>query len=271
MSLQRNRSRRQVAAIRIAQLGLGAIVLLGWELAARYGVIDEFFFSRPGDIAVRLGDWFGSGSIWRHMRITVLEAALGLGIGGVAGLVLGFALARMRFVAAVVEPYVRMGNALPRVVLAPIFLLWFGLGIWSKVALGVSLVVFIVFFNTYQGVREVDQLLVDNARMLGATERQLWRYVLLPSALTWILASLRLSVGFAVIGAVVGEYLGAADGLGYLIAQAEGTFDTTGVFAGIAVLCAVVVVVDVGADRAERHLLRWQPVRGTAITKGKQG
>ncbi len=246
-------------------------MLLGWELAARSGAIDEFFFSRPSDIAVRLGDWFGSGSIWRHLRLTVLEAALGLGIGGVAGLALGFALARMRFVAAVVEPYVRMGNALPRVVLAPIFLLWFGLGIWSKVALGVSLVVFIVFFNTYQGVREVDQLLVDNARMLGATERHLWRYVLLPSALTWILASLRLSVGFAVIGAVVGEYLGAASGLGYLIAQAEGAFDTTGVFAGIAVLCAVVVVVDVGADRAERHLLRWQPVRGTAITKGEQG
>ncbi|MFI9507827.1 ABC transporter permease [Nocardia sp. NPDC052566] len=268
MSPQPTDIRGRVLAIRIVQLALGVVLILGWELAARYGVVDEFFFSRPSDIAVRLGDWFGSGAIWRHLAVTAVEAALALGIGVASGMLIGFALARTRFVAAVVEPYVRMGNALPRVVLAPIFLLWFGLGIWSKVALGVSLVFFIVFFNTYQGVRDVERVLVDNVRMLGANERQLLLHVLLPSALTWILASLRLSVGFALIGAVIGEYLGASRGVGYLISQAEGTFDTTGVFAGMAVLCAVVVVIDLAINRAERYLLRWKPVHGTASMKG---
>ncbi|MFI1918342.1 ABC transporter permease [Nocardia sp. NPDC020380] len=267
MSFRHNDIRARVTVIRIAQLVLAVVLILGWELAARYGLIDDFFFSRPSDIAVRLADWFGSGAIWRHLSITLTEAALALGIGGAAGTMIGFFLARTQFAAAVFEPYVRMGNALPRVVLAPIFLLWFGLGIWSKVALGVSLVFFIVFFNTYQGVREVDRVLVDNARMLGASERQLLRHVLLPSALTWILASLHLSVGFALIGAVIGEYLGASRGVGYLISQAEGTFDTTGVFAGMTVLCVVVVVVDIAINRVERYLLRWKSFHGTAITK----
>src|SRR5205085_7540454 len=141
---------------------------------------------------------------------------------------------------------IRVGNALPRVVLAPIFLLWFGLGIWSKVALGVTVVFFVVFFNTYRGVREVDPVTIDNARMLGASERQLIRHVLVPSALTWIFSSLQASLGFAMVGAVVGEYLGSTRGLGHVISQAEGTFDTTGVFAGLDVLAAVVVLVSAG-------------------------
>ena len=135
-----------------------------------------------------------------------------------------------------------MLNAVPRVVLAPLFLLWFGLGIWSKVALAVTLVFFVMFFNTYQGVRDADRVLIDNVRMLGASERQLVRHVLIPSALTWIFSSLQTSLGFAMVGAVVGEYLGATRGLGYVISQAEGTFDTTGVFAGMTVLAVVVVV-----------------------------
>ena len=134
------------------------------------------------------------------------------------------------------DPYIKMLNAVPRVVLAPLFLLWFGLGIWSKVALAVTLVFFVMFFNTYQGVRDADRVLIDNVRMLGATERQLVRHVLVPSALTWIFSSLQTSLGFAMVGAVVGEYLGATRGLGYVISQAEGTFDTTGVFAGMTVL-----------------------------------
>ena len=143
-------------------------------------------------------------------------------------------------------------------VLAPIFLLWFGLGIWSKVALGVTVVFFIVFFNTHQGVRDVDKSVVDNARMLGASEWQLTRHVLIPSALTWVFSSLHISIGFAVIAVVVGEYLGASRGVGYLISQAEGVFDTTGVFAGMAVLSASVLLVGVGVNRLERWLLRWK-------------
>ena len=144
-------------------------------------------------------------------------------------------------------------------VLAPIFLLWFGLGIWSKVALGVTVVFFIVFFNTFRGVREVDRVIVDNARMLGASERQLIRHVLVPSALTWIFSSLHVSIGLAIIAVVVGEYLGASRGIGYVIAQAEGVFDTTGVFAGMTVLAAGVLLVGGAVDRLERRLLRWKP------------
>ena len=173
-----------------------------------------------------------SGTIWPHLLTTFVEAALSFAIGGLFGVVLGFALARAPFLAAVLDPYIRIANALPRVVLAPIFLLWFGLGIWSKVALGVTVVFFIVFFNTYRGVREVDRVMIDNVRMLGATEGQLIRHVLIPSALTWIFSSLHVSIGLAIIAVVVGEYLGASRGIGYMIAQAEGVFDTTGVFAG---------------------------------------
>jgi NitT/TauT family transport system permease protein len=141
--------------------------------------------------------------------------------------------------------------------------LWFGLGIWSKVALGVTVVFFIVFFNTYQGVREVDPVLLNNARMLGASERQLMRHVLIPSALTWIFSSLHISIGFAIIAVIVGEYLGSSRGVGYVIAQAEGVFDTTGVFAGMTVLSMVVLIVGYGVNRLERWLLRWKPDRET--------
>jgi NitT/TauT family transport system permease protein len=154
---------------------------------------------------------------------------------------------------------VKAANALPRVVLAPIFTLWFGLGIWSKVALGVTLVFFIVFFNVYQGVREVNTTVLSNARMLGMSERQLLRHVYWPSALSWMFSSLHTSVGFAVVGAVVGEYLGAAAGLGYLIQQAEGVFDVGGVFAGMFVLAAFVLLIDWAVTLVERRLLVWRP------------
>jgi NitT/TauT family transport system permease protein len=241
------------------QLLLGVVVLVVWELASARGLIDTFFFSRPTDIAARISEWVATGEIWGHLAVTLLEAFLAFVIGVLSGIAVGFVLARVPFLSRLLEPYIHMLNALPRVVLAPVLLLWFGLGIWSKVALGVTIVFFIVFFNTYQGVREVDPVLVNNARMLGASERQLLRHVFIPSALTWIFSSLHTSVGFAIVGAVVGEYLGASRGIGYVISQAEGTFDTTGVFAGMLVLMLVVVVVDLAVNRLERRLLRWRP------------
>jgi NitT/TauT family transport system permease protein len=150
----------------------------------------------------------------------------------------------------VFDPYVKMINALPRVVLAPIFTLWLGLGIWSKVALGVTLVFFIVFFNVYQGVKEVSATILDNGRMLGMNERQLTRHVYGPSALSWMFSSLHTSVGFAVVGAVVGEYL---------IQQAEGSFDIGAVFAGMFVLSAFVILIDMAVTLVEKRLLVWRP------------
>jgi sulfonate transport system permease protein len=241
-----------------SQVAVGVAALGLWQALVAVKVLDPFFVSRPSDIAGRIATWTTSGTLWTHLAVTLEESLLGLVIGAALGVSLGFSLARSPFFAGVFDPYIKMLNAIPRVVLAPLFLLWFGLGIWSKVALAVTLVFFVMFFNTYQGVRDADRVLIDNVRMLGATERQLVRHVLIPSALTWIFSSLQTSLGFAMVGAVVGEYLGATRGLGYVISQAEGTFDTTGVFAGMTVLGVVVVIVSAGVTRLERWLLHWK-------------
>ena len=249
---------------------LVAVIVLGlWQLLATVPVfgrvlLPPFFFSNPIDVGSQIVDWFASGVIWKHLAITLWESILAFAIGSLAGVAVGFWFARQPRVAAVFDPYVKMANALPRVVLAPIFTLWLGLGIWSKVALGVTLVFFIVFFNVYQGVKEVSTTVLDNGRMLGMNERQLTRHVYWPSALSWMFSSLHTSVGFAVVGAVVGEYLGSAGGLGYLIQQAEGVFDVAGVFAGMFVLAAFVVVIDGIVSLVERRLLVWRPVAGDA-------
>ncbi|MGE3149044.1 MAG: ABC transporter permease [Pseudorhodoplanes sp.] len=248
----------------VLQLLVAAVVLVLWHLSTTVPVngkpiMPPFFFSTPLEVAARVYKWFAEGTIWRHLWITLAESALAFVIGSIGGVVVGFWFARKPLVAALFDPYVKMINALPRIVLAPIFTLWFGLGIWSKVALGVTLVFFIVFFNVYQGVKEVSPSVLANARMLGMNERQLMRHVYWPSALSWMFSSLHISVGFAVVGAVVGEYLGSAAGLGYLILQAEGSFDIAGVFAGMFVLSAFVIAIDAAVTLVERRLLVWRP------------
>jgi len=240
------------------QVAVGVAVLTLWQLLVSWKILDAFFVSRPSDIAQRIAQWMTTGTLWGHLASTLEESLLGLVVGAALGIALGFWFGRSPLLASVFDPYIKMLNAIPRVVLAPLFLLWFGLGIWSKVALAVTLVFFVMFFSTYQGVRDADRVLIDNVRMLGASERQLVRHVLIPSALTWIFSSLQTSLGFAMVGAVVGEYLGSTRGLGYVISQAEGTFDTTGVFAGMTVLGVVVVVVSAGVTRLEKWLLRWK-------------
>jgi NitT/TauT family transport system permease protein len=246
------------------QLLVAAVVLGLWQLFATIPIfgrvlLPPFFFSNPIDVGSQIVDWFASGVIWKHLLITLWESTLAFAIGSLGGVMVGFWFARKPLVAAVFDPYVKMANALPRVVLAPIFTLWLGLGIWSKVALGVTLVFFIVFFNVYQGVKEVSRTVLANGRMLGMSERQLMRHVYWPSALSWMFSSLHTAVGFAVVGAVVGEYLGSAAGLGYLIQQAEGVFDVAGVFAGMLVLSAFVILIDWGVTSVERRLLVWRP------------
>jgi NitT/TauT family transport system permease protein len=244
---------------------LVAVVSLGlWHVLTSYPIfghqiLDPFFFSTPLDVAARVVKWFREGTIWYHLAVTLTESMLAFAIGSIGGILIGFWFARKPLVAAVFDPYVKMVNSLPRVVLAPIFTLWLGLGIWSKVALGVTLVFFIVFFNVYQGVKEVSPTILANGRMLGMSERQLMRHVYWPSALSWMFSSLHTSVGFAVVGAVVGEYLGSAAGLGYIIQQAEGIFDVAGVFAGMIVLAAFVIVIDTIVTLVEKRLLVWRP------------
>lgn len=252
-------------------VGLGFLVL--WHLLTTVPVgsggkplLDPFFFSTPVDVLIRTWKNFVSGELWYHLYITLLETVLAFTIGAGAGIVVGFAFARRELLAAVFDPYVKAANALPRVVLAPIFALWFGLGIWSKVALGFTLVFFIVFFNVYQGVKEVSPTVLANARMLGMNERQLMRHVYWPAALTWMFSSLHTSVGFALIGAVVGEYLGSAAGLGYKIHEAESVFDVTGVFSGMLVLTIFVIVLDSIVTFIENRLLNWRPDTATRTT-----
>jgi NitT/TauT family transport system permease protein len=249
-------SRRALLAL---QIGVFLLFLLLWHVLTATGVLDPFFFGRPLEVLARVWQEFATGAVFKDLAVTLTETMLAFVIGTVGGIVFGFWFARAPLVAAVFDPYVKMLNALPRVVLAPIFALWLGLGIWSKVALGVTLVFFIVFFNVYQGLKEVSPVVLANARMLGMSERQLLRHVYLPSALSWVFSSLHTAVGFALVGAVVGEYLGASAGLGYRIAQAEGVFDTVGVFAGMFILAAFVIVIDAGVSAVERRLLHWRP------------
>ncbi len=248
--------------LRFWQLALLALVLLAWHVLTRDNNM-AFFFGRPLQVAGVIWQWFVvDGSIYRHLGITLTETVLAFVIGTVAGLLCGLWLGLSRGASALLDPYIKAANSMPRVILAPIFGMWFGLGIWSKVALAVTLVFFIVFFNVYQGVREVSPTLLDNARMLGANRQQLLRHVYIPSATSWVFSSLHTSVGLAFVGAVVGEYLGSSRGVGYLILQAEGSFDINTVMAGIVVLTVFALVLDAVVGRIEKRLMKWQPKVG---------
>jgi len=253
-----------VLQILVAVVAVGLWYLLSTYRVFGYMLLPPFFFSNPVDVAKQIVEWFASGVIWKHLWVTLIESILAFVSGSIGGVLVGFWFALQPRTAAVFDPYVKMVNSLPRVVLAPIFTLWLGLGIWSKVALGFTLVFFIVFFNVYQGVKEVSPTVLANARMLGMNKRQLMRHVYWPSAMSWMFSSLHTSVGFAVVGAVVGEYLGAAAGLGYLIQQADGVFDAAGVFAGMFVLAAFVLVIDAAVSVVERRLLVWRPAPSEA-------
>jgi NitT/TauT family transport system permease protein len=263
--------------LRVWQMGVLILILLSWHMVSR-NEQTAFFLGEPITVAGRVWSWFvpvdlpanalfpdglpGRADIYLHLGITLLETVLAFAIGTVLGLACGLWLALAPTASAILDPYIKAANSMPRVILAPIFALWFGLGIWSKVALAVTLVFFIVFFNVYQGVREVSPVVLANARMLGANHRQLLRTVYLPSATSWVFSSLHTSVGLAFVGAVVGEYLGSARGVGYLILQAEGTFDVNTVFAGIVVLTACALVLDGLVGRIEQKLMKWQPRQG---------
>jgi len=242
--------------LRSLQFAVFAGLLLLWHVFTTPGIVPPVFFERDNQAAFFFGepikifwaifDWFWTGEIFVHLGVTLLETMLGFVIGSTAGLVIGLWLALSDTASAVMEPYIKGFNSMPRVVLAPIFAVWFGLGIWSKVALGVTLVFFVR----------------ANARMLGASQRQLLRSIYLPSAMSWVFASLHNAVGLAFVGAVVGEYLGSAKGVGYLILQAEGTFDINTVFAGIVVLTIFALILDAIVGAIERRLMTWQPKAG---------
>jgi NitT/TauT family transport system permease protein len=255
-----NRRRIVVNVLRVA---VAVVVIGGWELAARLGWIDPFFFGQPTDIARQIWTWIRDGTaqgpLWRQIVVTMQETLLGFAIGVVLGVIFGVALGSSRLLSDILGPYIKAGNAIPRIVLGSIFIIWLGLGTASKVALAVVLVFFVVFFNAFQGVREVDRNLIANARILGASRWQVTRQVIIPSAVTWIIASLHTSFGFALVGAVVGEFLGATEGLGMMIATAQGLFNPNGVFAAMVILAVVALVAEWLITWLERRLLKWRP------------
>ena len=259
--------------LRFWQAGLLAVIFALWYVLTQPGLIPPFmfendrqaafFFGEPLQVFGRIWAWFVTrGDIYQHLWVTLLETVLAFVIGTAMGLACGLWLALSPLAAAIADPYIKALNSMPRVILAPIFAVWFGLGIASKVALGVTLVFFIVFFNVYQGVKEVSPVVLANVRMLGASQRQLLRHVYLPSATSWVFSSLHTSVGLAFVGAVVGEYLGSSRGVGYLILQAEGSFDINTVMAGILVLTVFALMLDGAVGRVEKRLMKWQPRAG---------
>jgi NitT/TauT family transport system permease protein len=268
-ALARAQARRRKAQVRAAQAVTVIVILGAWEILARVGVIDPFFFGSPLGIVLRLGDWAvhgtAYGSLWLQIWVTIEESVLGFLVGVLLGVTCGVVLGEVPFLADVFAPFIKAVNALPRIVLGSIFIMWLGLGLPSKVMLAAVLVFFVVFFNAFQGVRSVDRNFVANARILGATRLQVVRHVVIPSAMTWIIASLHVALGLAIIGAIVGEFLGAQYGLGLVIATAQNTFDANGVFAAMLVIGVLAVSAEAAMEVLERRLLAWRPPSASDI------
>jgi NitT/TauT family transport system permease protein len=258
----RARSRR-AWTVRFWRTAILVVFLGGWEWLSRSHVIDEFFYSRPTDIVARLVTWTvegtSEGPLWLHLWVTMEEALLGFFSGAIAGIVAGIALGRDRMLSDIFSVYIKVINSIPRVVLAPIFIMLFGLGLSSKVALAFVMVFFVVFSNAFQGVREADRNLLANARILGARGWQLTRTVVVPSAMSWIFASLHVSFGFAIVGAIVGEFVGSRHGIGLLINIAKGSFDAAGMYAAIVLIMVVALAAESLMTAIEGRLARWRP------------
>jgi sulfonate transport system permease protein len=256
----RRRRRIVVNSLRILLL---VVFIGGWQLATSAGIIDKFFWGQPAGIWAQLVTWVTQGTaqgpLWEQIAATLEETVLGFVVGVVLGVVFGVVLGRNRFLSDVLSPYIKVANSIPRIVLGSIFVIALGLGMQSKVALAAVMVFFIVFYNAFQGVREVDRNLLANARILGANQRQLSTAVIIPSALTWITASLHTSFSFALVGAVVGEYLGATQGIGLIIQTAQGTFNANGIFAAMVILAVLALLAEFLITALENRLISWRP------------
>ncbi|WP_328333940.1 MULTISPECIES: ABC transporter permease [unclassified Streptomyces] len=256
-------ARRRVARVWAGRIGLAVFVIGGWQAFTSWGIVDPFFFGQPSGIWQRLIDLFQHGtqfgSFYQNIWTTIQEALVGFVVGSLTGIVFGVALGQSRYLSDVLGPYIKMVNAIPRIVLGSIFIVAFGIGVTPKILLAAVLVFFIVFFNAFQGVREVDRNVLANVKVLGASRMQTTRHVILPSALTWIIASLHSAFGFAIVGALVGEVLGAQRGLGLVIKTAQNNFDPNGVFATMLVIAVIVLGAEWLIGKLEHRLLSWRP------------
>jgi len=242
--------------------GLFLVAFLAvWEGGSGW-LVPEYFVSRPSIIFLNLWEWASDGSLFFHAGITAIEAFAGFIVGGTAGMTFGLLLGRSRFLADLFEPFIMAFYSLPKVALAPLFVLWLGIGIEMKIVLTAAVVFFLVFLNTYTGVRNVSRELVTILRLMGATEGQLLTKVVLPSAITWVFAGLRISVPYALIGAIVGELIASNRGLGYLLSSSAGQFNTGGVFAALAATMALAFILNVAVKYAEKAAMPWKAADG---------
>ena len=255
--------RRRNTLVRFWQIAILVFVIGMWELSSNMQWIDPFFYSSPSGVLQRLYEWATEGttegSLWYNLWVTMEEALIGFFTGSIAGVVVGVGLGRNPMLSDIFSVYIKAINSIPRVVLAPIFIMIMGLGLASKVALAFVMVFFVVFANAFQGVREADRNMIANARILGASDWQVTRTVVIPSAMSWIFASLHVSFGFAIIGAIVGEFVGSRYGIGLLINIAKGSFDAAGMFAAIVLVMVVALVAEYLMTMVENRLAKWRP------------
>lgn len=245
--------------INLARLALAILFLAAWELGAGV-VIKEFYVSRPSVIVTKLWGLAVSGKLLEHASFTALHAVGGFLLGGIAGVVCGLLLGRLRWLADVLDPYIMAFYSLPKVALAPLFILWFGIGPGMKVLFVATIVFFLVFLNTYTGVRNVSREQITIMRLMGANEFQITTKVILPAAVTWVFAGLQLSVPYALIGAIVGEMIASNKGLGFLLADASAQFDTGSAFAALFTIAALTLLLNAIVSTAERLLMPWKVV-----------
>ncbi len=256
---------------RVGRVLLALLLLALWEYASGRWV-DPFFLSKPSQVWARLVRLAGNGELFLHLGVTLQETVLGLLLGMAVGVPAGVLFARSPFLSNIAQPFVMAFYSLPRVSLAPLFILWFGLGLLSKVMLVFTMVVFVAFYNSYQGVKSVDPDLIEMMRSMRASQRQITRWVILPSIRSWVMASLRLNIGMALIGAVIGEMFASSRGLGYYIQYSSGMFDTTGVFTGLLVVMVTAIVLEALLGWLDRGVLtraRFERKRTSSLPPGR--
>ena len=242
----------------LLRLAFAAIILLAWEWAAGR-VMDVFWISSPSRVAVHFAKIVASGQLLDDLYVTLYETLIGFVVGAITGVATGLILSRMETVARVFNPFIMAVYGVPRIALAPLFIIWFGIGPLSKIVMSGTVVFFLAFFNTFSGVRSVDPELLQMIRVMGAKERDVMRKIILPAASPWIIAGLKMSVPYALVGAIVGEFMAASRGLGFRIMFDSALFNTTGTMTGIIVLAILVMIGNEILDRFEGFILRWRP------------